>query len=95
MRLMNVALTVAFLMSGAMSTSAAEEDWRLDLEWQLDEEHACAVSYLTNIIEREVDGKMVVFVRAHCDDGRAFDGVRDDEFSLFDLQSCQLEIKEC
>lgn len=95
MRSMSVIVTVVFLLSGVPGAWADQEEWEPDLVWQLEEEHACVVSYLTNVIERKVDERLVVFARAHCDDGRAFDAVREDVFSLFVVRPCKLDVQTC
>ncbi len=88
-------VATAILLLGVTGAWAAQEDWEPDLKWQLDDEQNCKLSYLTNVIERRVDDALVVFARAHCDDGRAFDAVREDEFAFFTLAPCQLDIRSC
>ena len=89
---MNVVVMIVFLLFGASGAWAEPPLWEPDLRWQLEDEYACEVRYFTNVIERTVDGTLVMFVRAHCDDGRAFDAVREGEYALFTLQPCQLDI---
>ena len=85
----------AVLVCGLSPAMAAQEDWEPDLTWQLEQEQNCNVRFLTNVIERMVNEAESVFARAHCDDGRAYDAVREDAFSRFTFEPCKLDIKTC
>jgi hypothetical protein len=66
----------------------AAADWQTDLAAQLRWDHDCEVQFISNVIERLVDGRQVVIAKAHCDDGRVFDALQRNEFTDFEITEC-------
>ena len=72
------ALALAALPAPALA------DWQDDLAAQLRWDHDCLVQYYSGVIERMIDGQLVVIAKAHCEDGRTFDATQRNE--LEDLE---------
>jgi len=70
-------------------------DWRDDLAAQLRWDENCAVAFYSGVIERMVDGHLVVVAKAHCEDGRVFDAIQRDEFQDFELNECTPKEQAC
>ena len=51
----------------------------------------CEVSFLTQVVERDLDGRSVILAKVHCTDGRTFDASRDDSFAAFEFRVCEPE----
>ena len=76
-------------------TSPALADWQEDLAAQLRWDHECLVRYYSGVIERMVDGQLVVIAKAHCEDGRTFDAVQRDELEDFEINECTPTEQAC
>jgi hypothetical protein len=84
-------LLLAIAMLATPMAAAAQDQpppWRDALDRQLMKEQQCRVMYLTNVKEREDGGRATVELRAHCEDGRAFDAKRLDRGLKFDIEEC-------
>lgn len=84
-------LLLAMAMLAAVTAAASQDQpppWRDAPERQLMKEQQCRVMYLTNVKERQESGRDIVELRAHCEDGRAFDASRLDRGLRFDIQEC-------
>jgi len=77
----------------AIAVVPALAGWIEDLKQQALDSKRCEVGFLTDVKERTVDGKLVVFARIHCQDGRAFDASRVGDFGLFTFAAC--DVKSC
>ena len=84
-RMLARSLAVVTLSAAA---SPAFADWQDDLAAQLRWDHRCLVQYYSGVIERMVDGQLVVIAKAHCDDGRTFDAIQRDELDDFEITEC-------
>lgn len=82
LRRLAVAAAVAAVASPALA------DWKDDLAAQLRWDHECVVQYYSGVIERLIDGQLVVIAKAHCEDGRSFDAVQRDELEDFEINEC-------
>lgn len=87
----SLGLTLLLLLISPLAAA----DWRTDLAEQLSWEHDCEVAFLSGVLEREVDGRAVVIVKAHCEDGRVFDALRQDAFEEFELKDCTAVEQAC
>jgi hypothetical protein len=76
-------------------TSPACADWQDDLAAQLRWDHECLVQYYSGVIERMVDGQLLVIAKAHCEDGRTFDAVQRDELEDFEINECTPTEQAC
>ena len=73
------------------TTAPAQQDWQGDLANEILLMEDCEVSFLTQVVEREVDGRAVILAKVHCVDGRTFDASRDDRFAAFEFRVCEPE----
>jgi hypothetical protein len=80
----------AFLVGAlALDAAVASAGWQEDLAVELRVAKGCTVAFLSRVVERSVDGRQVVFAKAHCEDGRVFDASRTDPLLPFDFKECQ------
>lgn len=89
MRKLVVALGSLFLVSPALA------DWQEDLAQQLRWDHECQVAYYSGVIERLVEGNLVVIAKAHCEDGRTFDALQENEIEEFEITECTPTEQAC
>lgn len=80
------ALLAFALVLDADSASAA---WQDDLAVEIRAAKGCKVAYLSQVVERSVDGRQVILAKAHCEDGRVFDVSRTDSVAPFEFKDCQ------
>ena len=73
--------TVLSLMAG----SAAAEDWERELSAQVLQEHECEVAFLSQVMERNVNGERIILAKVHCIDKRTFDAVRTRDIEFFEF----------
>jgi hypothetical protein len=85
-------LAAAMLLATA---SPALADWQDDLAAQLRWDHGCLVQYYSGVIERLIDGQMVVIAKAHCEDGRTFDAIQRNELEDFEITECTPTEQTC
>ena len=69
----------------------AQADWQAELADEILIMEDCEVSFLTQVIERTLDGREVILAKVHCVDGRTFDASRDDTFAAFSFAICEAE----
>lgn len=82
----------AAVLAGA---SPALAEWEEDLAAQLRWDYQCQVQYYSGVIERMVDGELIVIAKAHCEDGRTFDAVQRDELEDFEINECTPTEQAC
>lgn len=70
-------------------------NWEEDLAAQLRWDYDCIVQYYSGVIERVVDGQLVVIAKAHCDDGRTFDAIQRNELEDFEITECTPSEQTC
>lgn len=87
MRYRPVTALVAVLVLTMPASSRAA--WQDDLVAEIRVSRGCNVAYLSQVVERTVDGRQVIFAKAHCEDGRVFDASRTDPMMPFELKECQ------
>ncbi|MCP4329345.1 MAG: hypothetical protein GY791_13010 [Alphaproteobacteria bacterium] len=71
-----------------VASAAAALSWQQELTLQLDEEQGCTLSFLSQVVERVIDGRETVIAKAHCEDKRAFDVYRDNPRKPFEIKPC-------
>ena len=81
-------LLLVLLLAFALTRSAAAQ-WEDELTRQIAREVGCEVSFLSHVIEREIDGRQIVMVKVHCADERDFDALRDDKSKPFQFTACE------
>lgn len=80
----------AFLATAILlDAGAASAGWQEDLAVEIRAAKGCSVAYLSQVVERLVDGRQVIFAKAHCEDGRVFDASRTDALAPFDFKECR------
>ena len=72
----------------------AHADWQQDLAADIDFEHSCEVAFLSHVVEREVEGKLMVMAKVHCTDQRTFDAVRTGRLEPFEFKECTVREKQ-
>jgi hypothetical protein len=73
----------------------ARAGWQDDLTAQLRWDQDCKVNFYSGVIERQVEGRLVVIAKAHCEDGRVFDAIQDNELEDFKLNECTPTEQSC
>ena len=77
------------------TTSAPLADWQEDLAAQLRWVHECMVQSYSGVIERLIEGELVVIAKAHCADGPTFDAIQRDELEDFEDTECTPTEQAC
>lgn len=87
----------AYLLALAFLTLAwpAWADWEEYLAAQLRWDYDCKVEFYSGVIERVIDGNLVVIAKAHCDDGRLFDAIQRNELEEFEINECTPTEQAC
>jgi hypothetical protein len=83
------------LVFGMCLSKVAMADWEEELAARLLWDLNCTVALISGVIEREIDGELVIIAKAHCEDGRLFDAVRRHEFEDFELNECRTDEQAC
>ncbi len=86
---------VGLLVVAIPAVASESEEWRRDLDTQMSFDHDCEVSYLTGVIERDIEGQLAVTARVHCLDKRAYDVSRRDVLEPFDVKKCNFDVTTC
>jgi len=84
-----VVLIVVLALAITMPRPAAAQTWQNDLAEQIAEERDCEVSFLSHVVERDMEGRLVVMAKVHCIDKRTFDALRMDELDQFRITLCE------
>jgi len=86
-----------FLLALVMAMIAwpAQAEWEEDLAAQLRWDHNCKVSFYSGVIERVIEGNLVVIAKAHCEDGRLFDATQRNELEEFEINECTPTEQAC
>ena len=93
-RIITGAASAIVLSLVAGTGQAAREDWAPVLTVQIFDEHQCVIAFLSQVVERRVDGRDVVIAKVHCEDDRAFDAYRAGSLGRFDLTECERPNRE-
>lgn len=79
-----------------LPTGHAWSQWQDELAYQIEDETGCRIAFLSEVVERQVEGRLVVLAKVHCEDKRTFDVVRDDPLEPFELHQCEVpDVKTC
>ena len=87
-------LSAVVAVLSASAAHADRGDWAPALTAQILEEHQCVVAFLSQVVEREVDGTEIVIAKTHCEDGRAFDIYREGILRRFEITECEVPDQE-
>ena len=69
-------------------TWSAQADWEEDLAAQLRWDYECKVEFYSGVIERVIDGNLVVI-------GRLFDAIQHNEVEEFEINECTPAEQAC
>ncbi|WP_193370219.1 hypothetical protein [Pelagibius marinus] len=86
--LAGLALCLA-LPFAAQPVQAQEEGWQSELTAQMARDYDCEVAFFSQVVEREVNGDLVILAKVHCLDKRTFDAYRDSAFQPFEIHPCE------
>lgn len=82
-------LIVLLALAIALPRPAAAQTWQSELTEQIAEERDCEVSFMSHVVERDIEGRLLVMAKVHCVDKRTFDALRKDELDLFRITLCE------
>jgi hypothetical protein len=83
-------LLAAVIVGLAWSGLAAQEaGWQAELADEIALAESCKVEFLSQLVERTVNGQQVVMAKAHCRDKRVFDAWRNGAYAPFSFKECQ------
>lgn len=68
--------------------AAAQTGWENELALELEIAEECQTDFLSQVIEREIDGEQMIMAKAHCRDGRVFDASRSGTLEPFTFSLC-------
>lgn len=93
------AIALGLLAAAALSTAtspahADRDEWAPALTAQILDQHQCVVAFLSQVVERDVDGIEIIIAKAHCEDGRAFDVNREGILRAFEITECEVPDQE-
>ena len=67
--------------------------WMADLTEQAAVDHGCKISFVSQVLEKPVNGRQTILAKVHCEDGRAFDVFRPDAFTDFKFNECESRVR--
>jgi hypothetical protein len=65
-------------------------DWHDELARQIAHDEGCEVAFLSQVIERDVNGKRLIMAKVHCEDKRSFDVLRVSDDFAFEFKACEV-----
>jgi hypothetical protein len=83
------------LLTIALAWPAHAAGWEENLADQLRWDHDCKVTFYSGVIERVIQGNLVVIAKAHCEDGRLFDAIQHNELEEFEISECTPVEQSC
>ena len=92
---MRTPVALAAVLTTVLVAMPALAGWQEDLASQMRWDHDCDVTFFSNVIEREVDGKPVIIAKVHCQDGRVFDAIQRSAFEDFEVSECTPTEQAC
>lgn len=80
----------ALLAGPALTTPAIAQEtrWQDELAAEIKIAQSCDVAYLSQVVERTIEGRQLLMAKVHCQDRRVFDATRTDAFAPFDFKEC-------
>ncbi len=85
---------LAIALGVATPSPAEENGWQRILSADIEFEHGCEVAYMSQVVEREVEGDLMVIAKVHCVDQRTFDAIRMRNADAFEFKECTLREKQ-
>ncbi len=65
-------------------------DWHDELTRQIAHDEGCEVAFISQVIERDVNGKRLIMAKVHCEDKRSFDAIRVSDDFAFEFKACEV-----
>ena len=89
-RFARAALAVALLAAPAAAIGQDVLDWQPELNTRLLRDRGCKVMFYSGVVDRVLEGgKRLIIAKAHCEDKRAFDAIRNSDYEAFQIKECQ------
>lgn len=85
---MRLSALVIFVTLIAPIAQAQEPSWQAQLADEIALVEGCELRFVSQVVERTVDGRQIVMAKAHCADERVFDVWRDDPLAPFTFKEC-------
>lgn len=85
---MRVPVLVAVVTLATSIAHAQEPSWQAQLADEIALVEDCELRFVSQVVERTVDGRQIVMAKAHCADERVFDVWRDDPLAPFTFKEC-------
>lgn len=85
---MRLRVLVATLVAIGSVAQAQEPAWQAQLAEEIALVEDCELRFVSQVVERVVDGRPIVMAKAHCADERVFDVWRDDPLAPFSFKEC-------
>jgi hypothetical protein len=76
------------LLALAVGVPAAAQ-WEVELAQQIQDEADCEMAFLSQVVRREVEGRILTMAKVHCLDRRTYDAYRSDESDPFEFKECE------
>ncbi len=73
-----------------LASEAAVAEWQDELTQQILHDEACEVSFMSQVVERIVEGRRIIMAKVHCEDKRSFDALRRDDDEAFQFKACEV-----
>jgi len=85
------AATLALSVASPVGVDAVwAADWHDELARQIAHDEGCEVAFVSQVIERDVNGKRLIMAKVHCEDKRSFDALRvSDDFAV-EFKACEV-----
>lgn len=77
----------AMVFSGGPARAA---DWQNELTREILHDLDCKVSFMSQVMERTVNGRHIISAKVHCQDERSFDALRDSHDKAFQFKACEV-----
>jgi hypothetical protein len=91
MRPVAIAAVFAFTCSAIAHAQSSDPSWLDDLNFQIEAQRGCKVSWLVRVHEGELGGRKTYEARVRCLDGRMFDAQRIGEGEAFTFKACEIQ----
>jgi hypothetical protein len=91
-----LSITLVAVTLSCLAASPALAAWEDELTEQVLYDEACKVAFLSQVVERTIDGRRSIMAKVHCEDKRTFDAYRGDDREPFQFKACEKpEAKSC
>ena len=86
----------AVLTAGVPAFGANDDTWHAELTRQIAMSESCEVAFISQVVEREIEGRRLIMAKVHCEDQRSFDALRTSDDEAFTFKACEVpDAKTC